>query len=252
MDKAALREIGLTESEISVYLSLLELGDSTRANIVKASQIAGSKVYDILERLQVKGLVSIYIKNKVKHFKPTSPKQILYYLEDKKSQIVNTERQVNLIMPELLSKFGSSKEDQEVELLAGLKGLEIIFREQIDLLHKGETCYVIGGTQGIEEEAVQFFFQKIHKLRDERGIKTKMLYNLGQKDLVKKLYSSKEYEGVKTKYITHTSPVAINIYKDRTVIIIFGKKISAIHIKSQDVAKSFMEYFNLLWNGAVD
>src|SRR3989344_7507903 len=122
MDKTALREIGLTESEINVYLSLLELGDSTRGDIVKSSQIAGSKVYDILERLNAKGLVSIYLKNKIKHFKPTNPKQILYYLEDKKSQIVNIEKQVNLIMPDLLSKFGSSKEEQEVELLTGLKG----------------------------------------------------------------------------------------------------------------------------------
>ena len=64
-----LREIGLTESENKIYLALLDLGDSTRGDIVNKSGVAGSKVYDLLERLREKGLVSIYVKDKVKHFK---------------------------------------------------------------------------------------------------------------------------------------------------------------------------------------
>ena len=78
-----------------------------------------------------------------------------------------------------------------------------------------------------------------------------MLYNLRQKAAASKDYSTKKYPGTTTKYIEHTSPVAINIYKDRTTIIIFSKKISAIHIKSQDVANSFLEYFNILWKQAI-
>jgi len=243
-----LKEIGLTESETKVYLALLDLGDSTRGEIVSKSGISGSKVYDILEKLQEKSLVSIYIKDKIKHFKPTNPKQILNYLENKKQQISETEEEVKSILPNLLKLYLSSKEEQEVELVSGLNGLELIFKEQIELMHKSETCYVIGGTKGIDEEILQAFFKKVHIWREERGIKTKMLFNLKQKESTEKLYSSKEYISTTTKYIQHTSPVAINIYKDRTIIIIFGKRINAISIKSQNVADSFTEYFNLLWN----
>jgi sugar-specific transcriptional regulator TrmB len=243
-----LREIGLTDSETRVYLALLELGDSTRGEIVNKSGIAGSKIYEILEKLHDKGLASIYIKNKVKHFKPTNPKQILGYLEDKKQQISNTEKEVKSILPRLLALYSGSKEEQEVELISGLKGLEIIFKEQIELLNKNDTCYVIGGTKGSDEEVVQAFFEKVHIWREEKGIKTKMLFNQRQKETTEKLYSSKKYPATKTKYIQHISPVAINIYKDRTVIIIFGNKINSIYIKSKDVANSFIEYFNLLWD----
>ncbi len=250
MEKDILREIGLSESEKKVYLALLDLGDSTRGDIVNKSQIAGSKIYEILQKLQEKGLASIYIKNKIKHFKPTNPKQILNYLEQKKENILKIEEQANLLLPNLLVKYNSSKEKQEIELISGLKGLEIIFREQIELLNKGEICYVIGGTKGSEEETVQVFFEKIHVLREKKKIKTKMLFNLKQKKSTEKLYSSKKYPGTTTKYIEHTSPVAINIYKNRTVIIIFGKEITSIYIKSQDVASSFLEYFKLLWKTA--
>ncbi|MBW2990631.1 hypothetical protein KY348_02910 [Candidatus Woesearchaeota archaeon] len=251
MNESVLREIGLTGSEIKVYLALLELGDSTRSDIVNKSKITGSKMYELLEKLQQKGLVSIYLKNKVKHFKPVNPKQILNYLEDKKQSITEIEKQTKEILPSLLLQFNSSKKEQEVELLTGLKGLEIIFREQVEMLRKGETCYVIGGTNGMDENVIIAFFQKIHELREDKKIKTKMLYNMRQKKAASKNYSTKRYAGTTTRFIEHTSPVSINIYKDRTVIIIFSKKISAIHIKSQDVSNSFLEYFNILWKQAM-
>ena len=65
MEREILREIGLTDSETKVYLALLELGDSTRGEIVNTAGIAGSKLYEIIDKLQDRGLVSVYIKNKV-------------------------------------------------------------------------------------------------------------------------------------------------------------------------------------------
>jgi len=247
MDTIMLEELGLTKSEIKVYLSLLELGDSTRGDIVNKSGIAGSKVYENLEKLQNKGLVSIYTKNKIKHFKPTNPKQLMYYVEEKKEELREIEQNTKAILPQLLSQFQASKEEQEVELLTGLKGLEIWFREQVEQLKKGECNYVIGGTRGTQEEHITAFFQKIHRMREKKGIKTKMLYNDWQKKTTEERYGSQIFKHSTTRYISHSNPVSVNIYKDRTLIIIFGKKLSAIHIKSQDVANSFLEYFNILW-----
>jgi len=245
-----LKELGLSQSEIRVYLALLELRDSTRSDIVNKSGIAGSKVYDILEKLKEKGLISIYDQNRVRHFKSINPKQILNYVEGKREEVNKIEQDVKSILPTLLLKFTSSAKEQEVELLSGLKGLEILFREQVEILNEGDICYVIGGTKGTEEEPIVAFFQKIHLLREGKKIKTKMLYNLRQKISTDRIYSSKKYPHTETRYIKHTSPVAINVYKDRTVIIIFSGAITAIHIKSEDVAQSFKEYFELLWKQA--
>ena len=174
----------------------------------------------------------------------------MYYLEEKKSKIKNIENQTKQILPLLLEKFNSSKEEEEVEILSGLKGLETIFREQVDNLKKGETNYVIGGTRDYDEDDVKAFFHKIHKMRQKKGIITKILFNLKQKDSYAKQFSSKYYKFSYIRYIKHSSPVSINIYKDKTFIIIFGKKITAIYINSKEVANSFIEYFNLLWKTA--
>lgn len=250
MNTRILEKLGLTSSESKVYSALLSLGDATRGKLVAESKVTGSKIYDLLEKLQDKGLVSTYIQNKVMHFKSTNPHQLLNYLEKKKEATESLEKEIKSLLPSLLLSYNSSKEEQEVELLTGLHGLEIIFREQVEILKKEDICYVIGGTRGSDEEIVQAFFQKVHQMRKERGIKTKMLFNINQKESTEQLYSSKKYPETITKYIEHASPVAINVYKDRTVIIIFAKKISAISIKSQDVANSFIGYFNLLWKTA--
>jgi len=60
-----LKEIGLTEGEIKIYLALLELGSSSITSIIKRSGISGSKAYEVLDRLAKKGLVNFIIKNNI-------------------------------------------------------------------------------------------------------------------------------------------------------------------------------------------
>lgn len=247
LNTESLREIGLTDSEIKVYIALLELKDATRSPIVAKSQISGSKVYDVLGRLQEKGLVSIYTKNKVKHFKAINPKQILSYLEEKKEHINSAEQDIEKILPTLTQLFLEGSVEQEVELMTGLKGLDIIFREQVDMLSAGENCYVIGGTRGSDEDNILAFFERVHLWREKKKINTKMLLNDHQISSTEKHYPTKTFPYSETRYIKHSSPVAINIWTDRTAILIFGKKTSAIYIKSQEVANSFIDYFSILW-----
>ncbi|MBS3174892.1 TrmB family transcriptional regulator, partial [Candidatus Woesearchaeota archaeon] len=80
MIEEILHQIGLTEGEIKVYLSLLELGSTSTGKIIKKSHISGSKVYEVLDRLSSKGLVTSVVKNGVKYFEATTPEKILSYL----------------------------------------------------------------------------------------------------------------------------------------------------------------------------
>src|SRR3712207_8461596 len=63
-----LTQLGLTDGEARVYLSLLKIGLSKVGPIVRDSHVSYSKIYDVLERLGIKGLVSHVIIDDVKHF----------------------------------------------------------------------------------------------------------------------------------------------------------------------------------------
>ena len=57
--------VGLSEREARVYQALLHIGPSTITRIVNETAIPSSKIYDVLERLEHKGLVSyILVKGK--------------------------------------------------------------------------------------------------------------------------------------------------------------------------------------------
>ena len=73
MNVELLEAIGLTKSEIKVYLALLELGSSTTGPIVEKSGASSSKIYEILEKLIQKGLVGHVIKAGKKHFEAAPP-----------------------------------------------------------------------------------------------------------------------------------------------------------------------------------
>ena len=94
MNLELLRNIGLTDSEIKVYLALIELGSSTKGPIVDKSKVASSKIYELLEKLMQKGLASYVIKSGVKYFESAPPLRLLDYIKEKESKLKQQEQQL--------------------------------------------------------------------------------------------------------------------------------------------------------------
>ena len=76
MNTEALRKIGLTENEIKIYLDLLKSGTSTAYEIGKRTGIYRVHVYDKLEQLMDKGLVTYVYRGAKKFFQATNPSKI--------------------------------------------------------------------------------------------------------------------------------------------------------------------------------
>src|SRR3990167_10792876 len=101
MNTEALRKIGLTENEIKIYLDLLRSGTSTAYDIGKRTGIYRVHVYDKLEQLMNKGLVTHIYQGAKKYFQATPPVKIKHYLEEKKKEMELQEADINSILPEL-------------------------------------------------------------------------------------------------------------------------------------------------------
>ena len=81
MEEEIFRDIGFSEREIKVYLALLGIGQTTVGPIAAETRLQHSKVYQTLEKLIDRGLVSYVIKSKTKYFQAHNPKQILNILK---------------------------------------------------------------------------------------------------------------------------------------------------------------------------
>ena len=84
MDITPLEDLGLTNAEIKVYLTLLETGQTKVGAIIKKSDLQSSVVHNSINKLQDKGLISYIKKGKIKHYKATDPKNFMDFIEEKK------------------------------------------------------------------------------------------------------------------------------------------------------------------------
>lgn len=237
-----LESIGLNKSEIRVYFSLLKLGASSTGPIITESRTANSKVYEVLEKLIQKGLVSHFIKGRVKHFKAASPKMLLHYLEDKKQDIENQEKSINKIIPQLL-QLSEKEEEKESTIFTGPRGIKTAFRSLVDELSPKEEVHIMGVYDfGKEFMPLALFFQNI---RSHKKIKAKFLINSSASQIAKQF---KKFPPVEIRYLPENllTPAIFLIYKDK-VIINLAKEQTFFVIKSKSANMAFEAYFQLLW-----
>ncbi|VVB66169.1 HTH-type sugar sensing transcriptional regulator TrmBL1 [Candidatus Gugararchaeum adminiculabundum] len=246
MEEKALEEIGLTKSEIKVYLALLELGPSTTGPIITSSKTADSKIYEVLEKLANKGLASSFLKGGLKHYKAASPSMILEYLREKKKRVEEEEASVVKILPSLLSLEKQAAEEKEASLFTGARGVKTPFSGIVEELKKGEEVHIMG----IYEFGKQFLraVQLFHKNRSEKGVKAKILINSGAIETAKGLSS---YSPVEIRFMPKDifTPAVFLIYNDK-VVISLGDEFTMFVIKSKSAAKAFNSYFEVMWESA--
>ena len=244
MDKINLEEIGLTEGESKVYLSLLKLGTSTIGKIIKESQVSNSKIYDILDRLNKKGLVGISIINNVKHFEAKSPSAINDLISDKEKNIKKIKEEI----PRLQKMYEYAEPIQEAEILQGIRGIKTFTELILNRLKKGDIFYILGAPSEANE-LMGAYFQDWHTRRVKKGVKCKILYN---KDAKKWAEKRSQTSLTEIKFLPESvkTPALIDIGKDYVATILFGERPLCIVIKNKKIYESYLSYFELLWKSS--
>lgn len=234
MNIQPLKETGLTEVEANVYLALLEKGPSSTGVIIKKTGFHKATVYQTLERLQEKGIVSYIIEGKIKIFQAINPHILLEQLKEK-------EENLKSILPELLQKSRLAKEKVKAEIYYGKKGIISVYR---DILNYKEYLNLGAGIPIVE--ILGAFFYQFQKIKNKKRIKSKILVSekiKGTKiikDIVGEYrYLPKEFEG----------PTNTVIYGNKIAIIVWSDMIAFV-LESKEANKVYRKYFDVLWEKA--
>ena len=256
MNTDALRKIGLSEGETSVYLAVLRLGLVGAGPVIKETGLQSSSIYHILDSLLDKGIISFEIKNKRKYFYAVSPERLLDFLDEKKNKLEEERQQVEDILPELSAlKELVKKPEEETLIFEGWRGIFSAFKEAYSQLIPGITIYAYVITKeygGADPKQVVWLINKVIEIR-------KILNKKYKKKIVMKIIAEKDSEigavqsktpHTQVKFIEHhfTNPTIINIYGDVIILALWLKKPIAFYIKSKEVAESFKNNFKLLWD----
>ncbi|UZE94171.1 MAG: hypothetical protein IB618_01185 [Candidatus Pacearchaeota archaeon] len=251
MNKETLKKLGLTESEINVYLALIELGSSLASKVAKKCGLHRTNVYDSLDKLIKRGLISFVVRENRKYFSAADPEKLLKILEGKKQEIEREESSLKTIISELRKKKRLTEEKIEAQIYKGKEGFKTVM-EMILEEAKGKEWLYLGGT-GKVYELLPYYLPALIKKRIKAKIKLKVLLadtketrNLSKKAFVecKVRFLPKEIKNI----------TAIHVWKDKVAIIpitptaIEEPVVFLIHNKEN--ADSFRDYFNWLWKTA--
>ena len=236
MDKKILKELGLTNNEIEVFITLLKIGSVSVNTIAEKSGLHRQVVYDALDRLLEKGFVSFILKNSKKHFKAVNPNKILDYIKEK-------EEKFKILLPDLISLSKMPREDTLVEVFKGKEIVRIVYKDIIKEFEKVNGEILISGVDErkfIEEDkiALKQHLKKLHILK----IKERILVKEGDTNLMAGQQTIYKY--IPKEYF---NPTPVYVYKNKLTFIIWGTPNYAIIIENKELADSYRKQFNLLW-----
>lgn len=246
MNEQILEKAGFTKGEIRIYVALLEIGETTTGAIIDKSRISSSKVYEILEKLIQKGLASYTIKEKTKYFQPTSPNRILDYLEQKKKNFEDTEKDIKELIPELVAKQKISEQTQTTAVYEGFEGIKTVFNRILESLEKGEEYYVFTVDEEASSEELRLFFHNYHAKRIEKKIKVKLLSGQKYKEEISKKY--KKYGLSERRFIDKAFPTGVFIFKNNVMHFMYKPKPTLFVISSKQNYENYKKFFLELWD----
>jgi len=234
--KKELRGLGLTENEVDVYLTLLQLEDAGISKIASRSGLHRQVCYDVLDRLMEKGFVSYVLKNGKKHFNALEPKKLLDLIDNRRENIEN-------VFPRLMEMSSKKREDVTVELVKGKSVLRTIYNDIFRVMRRsGEPMYAMGITETkfleFDPVTIKEYIRLLKKHRMKEYLLSKMSakYFFGGKQSSYRLLPDHMF-----------NPNPTHVYGNRVAIIIWGNPVYGILIKSKQMANAYKKYFKLLW-----
>jgi len=123
-----LETFGLSPKEAVIYLSLLELGSSAVQKIARKSGLPRATVYDILDDLSVKGIVSTFEQRGIKHYTAESPEKLMQ-LAQERAQLMEA------ALPQLRAIYRSPLDRPGVRFFQGQEGMKVILEEVLQDRH---------------------------------------------------------------------------------------------------------------------
>lgn len=246
MDLNNLSELGLSNGQIKVYTAVLEIGISTLNNIQEKTGIERRNIYDILNKLIERGMISYTIEHGKRTYQCTHPNKILEEIKAKENSLKELESQI----PDIKSLFDFSRPEIRAEVFRGNEVLKAVLNEALEY----DATYWIGGNSGIEVNAGTGMKLWFKQWTTKRIQLKKYMYDLVDHGTYLEDYKPQDIKKHKSEFYKYCqlpndlrSPMVILIFGDKVAQILWSKQSFAFVLESKKLRESFMKYFNYFW-----
>jgi sugar-specific transcriptional regulator TrmB len=239
-----LRELGLSENEAIIYLFLLKHAGITTGPIIRETGISNSRVYESINSLVSKGLVSYVVQKDGKYFSASSPEKFKQNEEERLKKI-------DSLIPNL-NKLRDQKEFlTNTAIYEGYDGFKTAFRKIIDDCPKNQEIFILGFSEPTQKsESLRLFLSNMNLKSAKKRQKLKIVLDNSVKETLGRDREKEKNTEVRYMPKGYVSPAAIDIFEDFVYIFLWEEKPFVFMIKNKMIAESFKTYFKFLWQMA--
>ena len=239
-----LKDLGLSENEAKVYLAMLELGPASVIDISKRAGVNRPTAYVQIESLKKMGLVSTQTKGKKQLFIAESPDQLEFVIDRELNEVKRKKEDLKKILPDLENLHRSSGVQPQVRFFEGKEGL-LRMQENVLKSNAKEILAIASADQVLDIFPAHLEDYSIRRIK--KGIKSRLIYTGSKGPILKEKdpASLREAKFVSPEKMPLSGDLAI--YGDSVAISAFTGKISGVIIDHPDIANSFRNFFELIW-----
>lgn len=163
-------------------------------------------------------------------------------LEHKEQTIIESKKELNKILPELIKRQKIAIEKQEARIFVGKEGIKSILE---DIL-KTRKDFVGFGAEGQFKNIFKWYFDNWQMRRIKFGLRYKILYSTRLKGRAPS--ETQKLADVRFLPEKYEFPATTVVYGSKVAIIIWDINPISFVLESKQVVKSFLSYFDLLWS----
>lgn len=236
-------KIGFNVNEAKVYVALLKYGRADVKTLVKELGFHKNIVYDNLNKLLDKAIISYIVEDNRKVFFVESPDSLNEFIERKQKELDDEKKVVQHLVEDIKTVKTKTLEIEDATILRGKKAVKKV----MDEIYNTVTHYRCFGAP-IESSLIMgdSFWARYHLIHEERNIKSQIIMNSSMK---KKAEQMEKFPHQDVRFMeSGVEPLTETmITDDRVSLIVWVDNPIVIDIKNKQVIESYQKFFDLLW-----
>ena len=243
-----LENLGLTEKQNTVYLTVLELGTCTMSEIAQKAAMKRPTTYIAVDELLMLGLITQKPKGKRKYYSAVHPRRLLEIAK-------NQERQIQEIFPKLVALHNAPKDRPKIHTIeySYTEGVNQLYAEIEKWLEEGKEAIAFTDMKAFKNfpDSIKLYKKMLKRLKNPHIREL----NFGNKEGLAWIKEIKPLQG--KNHFIRTLPIDFPyegtdnlIFNDKVVICSLQKEIFIIVIESKNIADTYRALFEWAWKAA--
>lgn len=248
MDKIteSLKKIGLSETEVKIYLAGLSENGIGVSELAKQTQIQRTTIYHALETLEKKGLVGKKGTGRRLVFVMIQPKKLESLLDARVESLKAEKAEIQKIIPLLEQRKASVASEVRVTQFDGIEGIKMVVEEA--LYAKSRKWDILAPSKNFFSEFDKAYSDYFMGTRKTRGIKTRSLW---EHDPNRRVLTQQDIKDRQPRFLPKDMQGKFGsvfiLFDDKVAIISSLNELSAILIQSQEIHNTMAVMFEGLW-----